>query len=367
MARTRQIAKLISLLPFAFVLFATRPAHATSGVTVTVWNNQTWNNQFNSSPPLPPTTPVAGQLTDTDASHNFDQQPLFNLFDDFVVLFEGYVTAPITGTITFMALADDGTKMYFNGANIINDWYDKGGGGSESLPVTVNEGVQYPFQLWFYENGGGAWVELWWQINNEWQQVPASAFTTSVQTTVAPTTLPETTTTTSTTTTTVPITTTTAVPQTTTTVQQSTTTTSSSSTTTLVPETTTTTVALTVPPVPASSTSTVQQTVPPTTVPAIPTTTVDVIADVTTTTQPEQTTTTTQPVQEPTWSTLPDTPDFQSATLVRGGAIGKGLKPTHLISNGLREGVTPAQQRMAVTAAVMIAIPSPITVGRRKV
>ena len=96
------------------------------------------------------------------------------------------------------------------------------------------------------------------------------------------------------------------------------------------------------------------------------TTTVDVIADVTTTTQPEQTTTTTQPVQESTWSTLPDTPDFQSATLVRGGAIGKGLKPTRLISNGLREGVTPAQQRMAVTAAVMIAIPSPITVSRRK-
>lgn len=364
MARTRQITRIISLLPFAFVLFATRPANAESGVTITVWNNQTWNNQYNSSPPLPPTTPVAGQLIDTDASHNFDQQPLFNLFDDFVVLFEGWITAPTTGTVNFLALADDGTQLYVNGQRIINDWYDKGGGGSISSPVQMTAGEPQPFHLWFYENGGGAWVQLWWQINNQWQEVPASAFTTTGQTTTVPTTLPETTTTTSTTTT-VPITTTTQTPETTTTVQQSTTTTSSSTTTSL-PESTTTTVPATSLPVPASSTSTVQQTVPATTVPANPTTTVDVIADVTTTTQPEQTTTTTQPIQEPTWSTLPDTPDFQSATLVRGGAIGKGLKPTRLISNGLREGVTPAQQRMAVTAAVMIAIPSPITVSRRK-
>jgi hypothetical protein len=110
----------------------------------------------------------------------------------------------------------------------------------------------------------------------------------------------------------------------------------------------------------------VQTSVLPTTVLAIPTTTVADPVDETTTTTTDQTTTTTQPLQESTQDTLPNTPDFQSATLVHGGVIGKGLKPAALISNGLRKGVTPAQQRLVVTAAVIIAIPSPISVGRRR-
>jgi hypothetical protein len=78
--------------------------------------------------------------------------------------------------------------------------------------------------------------------------------------------------------------------------------------------------------------------------------------------QPQPQTTTTQPIQEQT--SLPPTEEYQSAMIVNGGVIGKGLKPVELISNGLREGVSPSQQRMVVTASVLIAMPSPV--ARRK-
>ena len=110
--------------------------------------------------------------------HNFDQQPLFYMYEDFVVKYEGFITAPCTCPIQFMAQADDGTKLFLDGVLITNDWRDKGGGGSVSQPVQFEEGVSKQITLWFYENGGGAWVQLWWMVENEWAIVPDSAFST---------------------------------------------------------------------------------------------------------------------------------------------------------------------------------------------
>jgi hypothetical protein len=183
-----------------------------------------------------------------DINQNFDSQPLFNMYEDFAVKYEGFITAPCTCAIQFMAQADDGTKLYLDGALIANDWRDKGGGGSVSQPVQFEEGLSKQITLWFYENGGGAWVQLWWMVQNQWEIVPASAFTTHEL-------LP---------TTTLPPTTTTEPPQTTTT-------TSSTTTTTELPTTTTTTeltIPSTLPP-----TTTVPQTIAPTTTTVPPTTT----------------------------------------------------------------------------------------------
>ena len=223
----------------------------------------------------------------SDINQNFDSQPLFNMYEDFVVKYEGFITAPCTCPVEFMAQADDGTKLYLDGELITNDWRDKGGGGSVSQPVQFQEGLSKQITLWFYENGGDAWVQLWWMVQNEWAIVPDSAFstmavwtTTTMATTTSSTSEPSTTSSSSissSTTTTLPDPPTTTstlslatstLPSTTTTVSPSSSTASSTSssivqtTTTMIPTTSSTTVSEVTVSVPEASSSTSS---PPTT------------------------------------------------------------------------------------------------------
>ena len=272
---TRNLGRVTLLLIGTTVLLLTGGAKATvqSGVNVTVYNN--WG--YNAAPPLPGTNRIVGQFVGEDINDDFDQNPLFYMYEDFVVKYEGFITAPCTCPVEFMAQADDGTKLYLDSVLITNDWRDKGGGGSVSQPVQFEAGVSKQITLWFYENGGGAWVQLWWMVNNEWEIVPASAFTTqSVDTT-----------------TTLPPTTTTEEPQTTTTSTTTTTTTEPSTTTTTSTSTTTSTTTT----VPPATTTTVQQ-IPTTTTTPPTTSTTTTVPATTSTTSPSTTTTTIAPALE---------------------------------------------------------------------
>jgi hypothetical protein len=249
------------------------------GVTVTVYNNY-W---YNAAPPLPDVSgrPVVGTLTQAQILNNFDQTPLFNMYEDFIVKYQGFITAPCSCAVEFMAQADDGTLLYLDGQLITNDWRDKGGGGSVSAPVQFDESVSKEITLWFYENGGGAWVQLWWMVNNQWEIVPASAFTQAAVTTTTSTST-TTTSTTTTTTTTLPVTTTTEEPTTTTTSTEppapATSPPTTSTTTTYPPSTTIQETTTTWP-----STTTTASTLPATVTTTIPaaTTTTEVVATAT--------------------------------------------------------------------------------------
>ena len=70
-----------------------------TGVLVTVYDNWTQWNEYNNAPPLPPTTRIAGIVTQEQVVNNFDAQPLFDLWDDFVVRYEGRLTAPVSGAV----------------------------------------------------------------------------------------------------------------------------------------------------------------------------------------------------------------------------------------------------------------------------
>lgn len=191
-------AKYALLLIGVSVLFlaATSEATPNPGITVTVYNNYGYNN----APPVPPNRPIVGTTQVAQVDQNFDAQPLFNMYEDFVVRYDSYLTAPCTCDVRLMAQADDGTILYLDDTLITYDWFDKGGGGSVSDPVPFEYGVPKQMLLWFYENGGGAWVKLYWMLDATWEIIPATAFstvetwtTTTTTNTLPPTTEPSTT------------------------------------------------------------------------------------------------------------------------------------------------------------------------------
>lgn len=125
-----------------------------NGVNVTVYDNNTPFNEYNNAPPVPPTTPIAGTFIQPNIENYFDCCPVFNLYEDFVVKYETNIVLEETASIQFYAPADDGVLMYVDEELIINDWYDKGGGGSISQPIEFISGESRSITLWFYENGG---------------------------------------------------------------------------------------------------------------------------------------------------------------------------------------------------------------------
>jgi hypothetical protein len=112
------------------------------------------------------------------------------MYEDFIVKYEGYITAPITGDILFWPQADDGTMFYLDGILIDQgNWVNKGGGGLQTSPQQFIAGESKPFIYWYYEDGGGANTTLYWNIGNGWEVVPESAFSKSANVTTTTTTL----------------------------------------------------------------------------------------------------------------------------------------------------------------------------------
>jgi hypothetical protein len=131
------------------------------GLVAKSYNRQGYNN----APPLPTAneTPLSVQNV-----QNIDFQWGGGLVlnsgkaEDVLVAFEGNIMVPSDGWYSFFAPGDDGIKLTIAGMNVINDWYDKGGGGTISEPVWIRAGILYPTTLYYYENGGGAWVQLYY-------------------------------------------------------------------------------------------------------------------------------------------------------------------------------------------------------------
>jgi hypothetical protein len=149
-------------------------ADAQPGLAVTIYNNF----GYNGSPPLPAVSgrPVQCTTEYPDINQDFGNS-ICGLYDDYIVKYEGYITSPTTETITFYPSADDGTKLYIDDVLVDDNWVDKGGGGNPSTPIDFIAGVPKPITLWFYENGGGNWVELAWNQGGGYSTVPAEAFT----------------------------------------------------------------------------------------------------------------------------------------------------------------------------------------------
>jgi len=161
-------------------------ARASEGLTAEVYNVLGQNN----APYIPQgASPI---LTINVPNINFQWgggSVLGGPSEDVIVRYTGSILSNTTQDISFLAQADDGTKLYVDGINITNDWFDKGGGGTVSSPVSFTAGVPKTIELLYYENGGGAWVQLLWNQSGSMQVIPASAFTSQGYTPVVPKTI----------------------------------------------------------------------------------------------------------------------------------------------------------------------------------
>ena len=149
-------------------------AHATEGLTAQVYNVQGQNNA--------PYIPQGASPVRTVNVPNVDFQwgsgsVLGGPSEDVIVRFTGSIRSNTTQNISFLATADDGTKLYIDGALVADDWFDKGGGGTTTDPISFTAGVPKTIELMYYENGGGANVFLHWDQSGSMDIIPASAFT----------------------------------------------------------------------------------------------------------------------------------------------------------------------------------------------
>ena len=227
-------------------------------------------------------------------------------WDSFMVHYTGYLQIPEHQTLQMWVASDDGGTVKI-GTEEFGVWQDQGCSATE-FDLSATPAASYPFDAWFYENGGGTCFMLAWNVDDTgWTIVPPEAFTSEPPTTATPevsTSVPSTTMPESTTSSVLPSTT--AVPQTTSTVPETTSSTTSSSTTTT-STTTTSTVPVTLY-IPPTTTEPPTTTTAPTTVPESTTTTT--VPEVTTTTQLVTTTTeqVTTTSEQPTPTTIPENP-----------------------------------------------------------
>lgn len=96
----------------------------------------------------------------TDAGFNI------TAVDNFVIRWTGFVQAPITGTVTFSALVDDGTRLSVNNTVLLTSWVDQPP-TTYSGTIPLVQGQWYPIEFLFYERGGGARARLSWSYTGQ--------------------------------------------------------------------------------------------------------------------------------------------------------------------------------------------------------
>jgi len=106
-----------------------------------------------------------------------------------IVHMYGYITVPGSGSqdIQFYLYADDGMYMKLDDTVVINDWQEQGAGTWNyiSSDQTLTGGETYYIDMWWYENGGGAAVKLYWDQSGSVALVPASTYSTTEPTPVS--------------------------------------------------------------------------------------------------------------------------------------------------------------------------------------
>lgn len=80
--------------------------------------------------------------------------------DTFSARFTGQIRADKTGTHTFSIYGDNGVRLWVNNTQIINKWSDTTGTYTGNISLTA--GTKYSIKLEYFENTGGAYLNMSW-------------------------------------------------------------------------------------------------------------------------------------------------------------------------------------------------------------
>jgi RHS repeat-associated protein len=161
------------LAPQAWLQTGVRPTSQQYGLTGSYFGNFDGTSTFSAANSL--------IMKRTDPYLNFNWgtgAPMPNGPDSFLVRWYGYVTVPVSGTYTFGARSDDGTKIMLGNGNtpVYTDWTSHGAPASPNwgttYPLTANTPV--PITIEYYDAGGPASFELWAQGPVAAQIVPST-------------------------------------------------------------------------------------------------------------------------------------------------------------------------------------------------
>ncbi|HWG62714.1 MAG TPA: glycoside hydrolase family 3 C-terminal domain-containing protein [Streptosporangiaceae bacterium] len=74
----------------------------------------------------------------------------------------GTITPQTTGTYTFSLTSDDGSRLFVNGQQIIDNWRDQAA-NTETGTVSLTAGQQATIKVEYYQDGGGSSLNLGWE------------------------------------------------------------------------------------------------------------------------------------------------------------------------------------------------------------
>jgi len=105
------------------------------------------------------------------------------MVDGVIIHFTGSILWPGSSgnkTVTFYDRSDDGFYMIINNTLVINNWVEQGPSNfNGSGTITLTAGQVYSIDIWWYENGGGAVLQLDWNIGSGIVVVPTNNLATS--------------------------------------------------------------------------------------------------------------------------------------------------------------------------------------------
>ena len=150
-----------------------------SYIPVAAYSNFLWTRFYNitSDPSINgPGSSGWGALIGTAGAYdpiNFqDSDGRIGQSDYVGVISKGFMYSATTTVVTFRTNSDDGIVVFFNGANVLQNWTYHGDTINNSASVTLPAGYT-PIELRFFEWGGGFTCELYWSVGSTGTYVSA--------------------------------------------------------------------------------------------------------------------------------------------------------------------------------------------------
>ena len=78
----------------------------------------------------------------------------------------GTLHPPTTGTYNFSLTSDDGSRLFVNGQQVINNWADQPP-TTKTGSITLTAGQPVSIEVDYFQDGGGSQLNLGWQIPNQ--------------------------------------------------------------------------------------------------------------------------------------------------------------------------------------------------------